>query len=444
MWGPRNGPHTPTRSERPGKAVPLLDTPCAETYYTGGVKDELTVEHWILLAATMAIVGAGSGALFSLGVFLEPIEKATAWSRTDISAVALLTWVTYGVGSFLWGMLSGRSGVRAVVVTGGFLLGLGLVLSSRATMLWQFAVAFGGLVGLAVGAFYAPLTTTASNAFKKHRGLAIGLVAAGSGLGTFTIAPLTRWLISQYDWRIAMLLLGDLAWLTIIPLALIVREKPTTAASVPTVGAHRDREPDLSLFEVARAPQFWLIALTHFTCCLAHSGPIFHMVANATDHRIAPMAAAAVFGVSGLVSIAGRIGSGMIADRLGAKRTLIVMLSLQAPAILLYVFAGGSTSFYVIGMVFGLAYGGVMPLYALLTREYFGARAMGGAYGAIFMLQAIGMGLGTFAGGWLYDRLGGYGWLFASAAAVGAAAVIIALALRAPRTALHTASPAAA
>ena len=394
---------------------------------------------WLLLAATMVIVGSGSGALFSLGVFLQPIEQATAWSRTDVSAVAFLTWVTYGVGSFVWGVLSSRSGVRTVVISGGFLLGLGLVLSSQATALWQFAITFGGLVGVAVGAFYAPLTTNASNAFKANRGLAVGLVAAGSGLGTFTIAPLARWLITNFEWRIAMLVLGDLAWLTIIPLGFLIRQERSAA-----LGPRLDRGPDLALADVARTPQFWIITLTHFTCCLAHAGPIFHMVANATDHGVAPMVAASVFGVSGLVSIGGRIGSGMIADRLGAKRTLVVMLSLQAPAILLYLLAGSAQSFYLLGIFFGLAYGGVMPLYALLTREYFGARAMGGAYGAIFALQAIGMGLGTFAGGFLYDRLGGYGWAFAAAAAIGALAIVMALALRTPRVSLEAAAPAVA
>ena len=394
---------------------------------------------WLLLAATMVIVGSGSGALFSLGVFLQPIEQATSWSRTHISAVAFLTWVTYGIGSFVWGVLAGRSGVRTVVVTGGFLLGLGLVLSSQATALWQFAITFGGLVGVAVGAFYAPLTTNASNAFKANRGLAVGLVAAGSGLGTFTIAPLARWLITNFEWRVAMLVLGDLAWVTIIPLAFLIREDRSAS-----LGPRLDRGPDFALVDVARTPQFWVITVTHFTCCLAHAGPIFHMVANATDHGVTPMVAASVFGVSGLVSICGRIGSGMIADRLGAKRTLVVMLSLQAPAILLYLLAGSAQSFYLLGIFFGLAYGGVMPLYALLTREYFGARAMGGAYGAIFALQAIGMGLGTFAGGFLYDRLGGYGWAFAAAAAIGALAIVMALALRTPRVSLEAPAPAVA
>jgi MFS family permease len=398
------------------------------------VTDVRTANRWVLLAAAVVVVALSLGTILSLGVFLAPIQGATGWSRTDISAVALLSWVTLGIGSFLWGVLSDRSGPRVVVGAGGLLLGLGLVLASQATALWQFTLAYGGLVGFAVGAFYAPLTSTVSNAFHANRGLALGLVSAGGGLGTVALAPLGRWLITEYGWRTAMLLLGDLAWLTMVPLALVVRDAPAEPAAPASAGARP--EPDLGLLQIGRTPQFWIIALTHFTCCVAHSGPIFHMVANATDHGVAQMAAAAVFGVSSLASIGGRIASGFLADRLGSKPTLVALLSLQAPAILLYVFARETASFYAIALVFGVAYGGVMPLYALLTRESFGARAMGGAYGAIYMLQAIGMGLGAFAGGWLYDRLGGYGWSFATAAAIGAAAVLIALMLRAPRLAL--------
>jgi MFS family permease len=392
----------------------------------------------------MVIVGVAMGALFSLGVFLAPIQTATAWSRTDISAVALLAWVTLGIGSFLWGALSDRTGPRVVIVAGGLLLGLGLVLASRVTALWQFALAYGGLVGLAVGAFYAPLTSMVSAAFTRNRGLALGLVSAGAGLGNFAVAPLVRWLITEYDWRIAMLLLGDLSWLVTIPLALVIRPPEARRATPAATATGAEPGRDLALGAIARRPQFWLIALVHFACCVAHAGPIFHMVANATDHGVGMMTAAVVFGVAGLASIVGRIATGLIADRVGAKRTLVAVLALQAPAILLYVAVRETASFYLLGIAFGVAYGGVMPLYALLTREYFGQRAMGGAYGAIYMLQAIGMGLGTFGGGWLYDRLGGYGLMFATAAVIAAAATLFALALRSPRPVLPTPSPAPA
>jgi MFS family permease len=429
------------------------------------VTSERSGQRWALLAAAMVIVGVAMGALFSLGVFLAPIQTATGWSRADISAVALLAWVTLGIGSFFWGALSDRTGPRIVIVVGGLCLGLGLVLASRVGALWQFTLAYGVLVGLAVGAFYAPLTSMMSKTFTTNRGLAIGLVSAGAGLGNFAVAPLVRWLITQYDWRTAMLLLGDLAWLTTIPLALAFGETPagrrrSLRSLASDGGAPAPRDPaadtastaavaeasgrDLALADIARHPQFWLIALTHFACCTAHSGPIFHMVANATDHGVGMMTAAVVFGLAGLASIVGRIATGLIADRLGSRRTLIAVLALQAPAILLYVVVRETAGFYVLGLVFGVSYGGVMPLYALLTREYFGQRAMGGAYGAIYMLQAIGMGLGAFGGGWLYDRLGGYGWAFAAAATIGALAVLLALPLRTPRLPVTRPSPAAA
>ena len=382
---------------------------------------------WVIVGVAIVIVGLGVGSLFSLAVFLNPMQTSMKWSRAGISGVALWMWTIYGIGSLMWGVLSDRWGARRIVLSAGLLLGLGLVVSSRITELWQLYVCFGGLVGVAAGAFYAPLTTTTIRWFAANRGLAVALVSAGTGLGTFVVAPLTRWLISSYDWRVAMLILGDLAWLVIVPLAFLIREAPRPAGG----GA----ETAVSLLDIGRSPQFWLIALTHFACCIAHSGPIFHMVTNAIDQGVPSMTAATILGISGLASLGGRVVSGVAADRWGAKRTLIAMLSLQAPAIFLYLFIRSAGGFYALAVLFGTSYGGVMPMYALLTREYFGARAMGPAYGAIFMLQAIGMGLGAYGGGWAYDHLGTYAWLFGMATAVAAAAVLFALPLRAPRVA---------
>ena len=381
---------------------------------------------WVIVLAAVVIVGVGVGALFSLGVFLEPMQRSMSWSRGGISGVALWMWVTYGIGSLMWGVLSDRIGARRVVVGGGLLLGLGLVLASRITSLWELYATFGGVVGVAAGAFYAPLTTTATRWFTTNRGLAVALVSAGTGLGTFVVAPLTRWLITTWDWRTAMLVLGDLVWLVVVPLGLLVRDAPDHLAA-------KD-EASVPLADVSRSPQFWLIAVTHFACCIAHSGPIFHMVTHAIDQGVPGMTAATILGVSGLASLTGRVVAGVSADRWGAKQTLIAMLSLQAPAIFLYLFTDSVSGFYALALLFGMSYGGVMPMYALLTREYFGARAMGTAYGAIFMLQAIGMGLGAYWGGWFYDTFGTYGWLFGSATAVAATAILFALPLRAPRT----------
>jgi MFS family permease len=387
---------------------------------------------WIVVAASAAIVCVGMGALFSLGVFLKPMAETMGWSRGAISTVALLNWMAMGLGSFVWGALSDRLGTRAVAVAGGLLLGLGLVLSSQVQALWQLDVTFGVMVGFAVGAFYAPLTSTATKWFTARRGLAVALVSSGIGVGILAIAPLARALTSAWDWRVALLVIGDLAWLIVVPAALLIRETPGDVGAAAMGGAARAGR-EYSTRQVLTAPQFWAIALTHFACCAAHSGPIFHMVTHATDQGIGPMAAATALGVSGLASIAGRLGGGLLADRFGAKSTLLAGLALQAAMIVLYLFVRELGPFYALAVVFGVSYGGVMPLYALVTREYFGEKVMGAAYGGVFLVSTLGMGLGSFAGGVLYDRLGSYTWLYAGSFAIGAAAVLLALTFRAPR-----------
>jgi MFS family permease len=382
---------------------------------------------WVVVGAAATIVCVGVGALFSLGVFLVPIERSTGWSRGAISTVALLNWVAMGLGSFVWGAVSDRLGGRGVALAGGFLLGLGLVLSSQVQALWQLYVTFGVVVGFAVGAFYAPLTATATRWFSARRGLAVALVSSGIGLGILLVSPLARALTSAWDWRVAMLVLGDLAWLVIIPTALLIRDPGAMEAA-----AAGDAGPDFSTGRVLRAPQFWAIALTHLACCAAHAGPIFHMVTHAIDQGVPAMAAATALGISGLASIAGRIGGGLIADRVGAKRTLIAGLTLQAAIIAAYLLARELWSFYALAIVFGVAYGGVMPLYALVTREYFGDRIMGTAYGAVFLVSALGMGLGSLAGGVIHDRLGAYAWLYLGSAVVAAMAVVLAFTFRRP------------
>jgi MFS family permease len=156
------------------------------------------------------------------------------------------------------------------------------------------------------------------------------------------------------------------------------------------------------------------------------------MVTHGIDQGLTKIVAATAFGVSGFSSIAGRVGCGILADRFGAKRTLVVGLALQASMVFLYLFARDAGSFYALALVFGVAYGGVMPLYAIVTREYFGERIMGTAYGAVFLISTLGMGLGSFAGGAIYDRLGSYAWLFLGSAAIGVGAVALALAFRQP------------
>lgn len=380
---------------------------------------------WVIVAVGALMTCVGMGAMFSLAVFLQPMSDATGWSRTGVSSAMTLDFLVMGVAAFGWGAITDRFGPRIVVVAGAVLLGLGLALASRATSLIEFQLAYGVLVGLAAGSFFAPMIATTASWFEKHRSIAVSLVSAGMGVAPMTISPFARWLISTYDWRTAQLTIGVVAWLLLLPASLLVRRAPASAAGM---GGAASGDPGLTVAQALRSRQFIVLALTFFACCATHSGPIFHTVCYAISCGLPVMTAVTIYSVEGLAGLGGRVLFGVLGDRFGAKPVLVVGLMVQALAAGSYLFAGSLGEFYAVAVVFGMTYGGVMPLYAVLAREYFGPRIMGTVFGAAAMVSSLGMALGPSVGGWVFDRFGGYQWLYVGSFAVGLGAAAIALA----------------
>jgi len=387
---------------------------------------------WVIVAAGALMTCVGFGTMLSLAVFLQPISKAMGWSTAGVSAAATLDFLCMGFAAFVWGTLSDRYGTRIVVLAGSILLGIGLVTASQAQELWQFQLCFGVLIGIAAGSFYAPMMALASAWIDKHRSLAVALVSAGMGVSPVTVAPTASMLITAYDWRTAMLVIGIAAWALLIPACFLVRPAPQGAG---TAAANTNDEPatEWTAARALRTPQFITLALAHFACCAAHSGPIFHMVSYAMVCGIAPLTAVTVYSVAGFSGLGGRLLLGAMADRIGAKPVLVGGLFVQALCIATYLAVFRLGEFYALSVVFGLAYGGVMPLYAVLVREFFGARIMGTMFGAVSAFASLGMALGPWAGGRLYDVFGSYVWLFIGSAGIGLGAVAIALTFKAPR-----------
>jgi MFS family permease len=381
---------------------------------------------WIVVGAGALMTCVGMGAMLSLAVFLQPISEAMGWSRGGVSAAATLDFLCMGLAAFFWGALSDRFGTRIVVLCGSVLLGTGLVAASQATNLLQFQLLFGILIGVAAGSFYAPMIAAASAWIEDHRSLAVALVSAGMGVAPLTVAPFASWLIAAYDWRTAMLVIGLVAWALLIPASFLVRPAPQPANPAAAGGADA---PDVAwtAAQAFRTPQFITLAGAHFACCAAHSGPIFHMVSYAMICGIAPMTAVSVYSVAGLSGLGGRLALGALADRIGAKHVLVGGLFVQAMAVATYLAVGRLGEFYALSVIFGLAYGGVMPLYAVLVREFFGARIMGTVFGAVSAFASLGMALGPWFGGWVFDTFNGYGWLYVGSFGIGIAAVAVAL-----------------
>jgi MFS family permease len=381
--------------------------------------------RWVIVALGGLMGCVAIGAMFSLAVFLTPMSEESGWSRAGVSFAMTINFIVMAFGSFAWGAASDRWGARVVTLCGAVLLGGALVLASRASSLLAFQLTYGILIGAAASAFFAPMIATVTGWFETRRNLAVSLVSAGMGMAPLTISPFASWLITHYGWRTAMFYIGVLAWVLLIPAASFVRPPPVVAPA-----GHADApvaKPDKG--EIGRAltsPQFLVLGFTFMLCCMAHSGPIFHVVSYAMYCGLGAMAAVSVYSVEGLAGLGGRVVVGLLADRFGAKRVLIVTLTVQAFAIAAYLQVNELSEFYALAVIFGVAYGGGMPLYASLARDYFGQRIMGTVFGAATMLSSLGMAIGPVAGGWVFDTYRNYAWLYIASAAVAVGAVLLA------------------
>ena len=390
--------------------------------------------RWVIVAAGGLLGCLAIGAMFSLPVFLLPISRDTGWSVTGVSSAMTIGFLAMAFASIGWGSLSDRWGARPIVLIGSVLLAVSLMAASWATSLIAFQVVFGGVVGIATAAIFAPMMACVTGWFDTHRSLAVSLVSAGMGMAPMTMSPFAAWLVSGYDWRTALQIIAVVVAVIMIPVSLLVRQAPVLAVGAAAASPEEEAQSTMTTSQVLKSPLFIILLLTNFFCCATHSGPIFHTVSYAITCGIPVMAAVSIYSVEGLAGMGGRVVFGLLGDRFGAKRVLVLGLLAQAFGALAYVFAAGLGSFYAVAALFGFIYAGVMPLYAVLARENFPLRMMGTVIGGTAMAGSLGMATGPIAGGMIYDAMASYTWLYVGSWGIGLGAFLIALTFRpAPR-----------
>jgi MFS family permease len=390
--------------------------------------------RWIIVAAGGLLGCVAIGGLFSLPVFLLPIAQDTGWSTTGISTAMTLAFVALAVGSIGWGTLSDRVGPRVVVLAGSLLLTAGLALASLATSLVAFQLLFGVVVGVSAAAIFAPMMACVTGWFDTRRSLAVSLVSAGMGMAPMTMSPLAAWLVQAYDWRTSLQIIAALVAALMVPTAFLVRRPPSLSQAPAAAEPGRAHEPQLSVGQALRSAPFLILVATSFLSCATHSGPIFHTVSYAVTCGIPLMAAVSIYSLEGLAGLGGRLVFGLLGDRYGAARVLVLALLAQAIVALGYMYARELGSFYAVAAMFGFTYAGVMPLFAVIARENFPLRMMGTVIGGTTMASSLGMALGPVLGGVIYDTFSSYAWLFIGAFTLGIAAFLAALAFtRLPR-----------
>jgi MFS family permease len=384
--------------------------------------------RWVIVAAGGLLGCVAIGGMFSLPVLLQPITRDTGWSVAGVSSAMTIGFLAMACASVIWGTLSDRIGPRPVLLTGSIVIAASLALASRATSLIEFQLLFGLLVGVATAAIFPPMMATVTGWFETHRSLAVSLVSAGMGMAPMTMSPLVAWLVSSHDWRTTMQILAVVVASIMIPVSLLVRRPPALAGGAAASG---DEGPsEMSISQAVKSPQFIILLATNFFCCATHSGPIIHTVSYAVSCGIPLIAAVSIYSVEGLAGLFGRIGFGLLGDRFGAKRVLVIGLLLQAFGALAYVFVRELAAFYAVAALFGFIYAGTMPLYAAIARENFPLKIMGTVIGGTAMAGSLGMATGPVAGGLIYDTFASYAWLYIGAWGMGLGAFLLAMSFR--------------
>ena len=359
---------------------------------------------WRLLAS-LALSTIGGIGLWSVVVSLPAIEAEFGVDRGGASLPYTATMVGFALGGVLMGRLADRFGIVVPVVLGACMLGIGYVAASEATSLWQFMLAQALLIGLlGSSATFGPLVADVSLWFKRRRGIAVAVVASGNYLAGTLWPPLLQHAIAAVGWRQAHMAIGFLCVSTMLPLALALRRRPPLEEH-GTVGPMR------AFPGVARlSPSVLqgLLVIAGLACCIAMSMPQVHIVAYCADLGYGPARGAEMLSLMLGFGVVSRLGSGLIADRIGGAGTLMLGSTLQCMALFFYLPFDGLASLYVVSALFGLAQGGIVPSYALIVRDHFPAREAGARVSLVLMATVLGMALGGWMAGAIYDLTGSY------------------------------------
>lgn len=396
---------------------------------------------WVVLAASLAIHTIGMGAPTVLFVTLKPIALEFDWPRAGPSLAYSLLMIGSGVGGIAMGWWMDRRGVMYPVMFGATMIVAGSLMASQAESRTSFYVANGLLIGLlGKSALIAPLVANATRWFDRRRGLAVAIIASGQGLAGAVWPPVVQQVSDLVGWRGAYGWFAVFALLTMLPLALLLRRPPPDSAPGAGEMASGANGEVLGLRPRTVQGLLWFAVIG---CCGAMSMPIVHLVSLATDLGHPQLHAAQLLSVLFATAFISRIGFGLLADRIGAFPTLLIASSSQAVMMIAFAFVQSLGGLYVAAALFGLGFAGIMPCYALVIRVLFPASQAGWRIAGQYLFGAIGMGLGGWLGGAMYDLSGSYTWAFLIGFLLnlGNIAVILPLALR-HRTAVLRLQPA--
>ena len=368
---------------------------------------------WARLGLLLLVSSIGGVGMWSVVVTLPAVQAEFGVARAGAALPYTLTMLGFAAGGVVMGRASDRFGIARVAAFAGVMLAAGYVLASRTNDLLTYALMHGLLIGmLGSGALFGPVMADASLWFRRRRGLAVAIAAAGNYVAGAVWPPVVAAATQSYGWRAAELGIGVAMLLTVTPLAWLLRA-PSPVQQGP-VDASTIAATSQSRLGLTPGMLLTLLVAAGLGCCVAMSMPQVHIVAYCADLGFGPARGAEMLSLMLGLGIISRIGSGWVADRIGGLPTLLTGSLLQGASLSLFLFFDTLTSLYLISGLFGLFQGGIVPSYAIIVREYFPARGAGAKVGLVLAATIVGMALGGWMTGEIFDRTGSYRLAFAN------------------------------
>ncbi|MXN49378.1 MFS transporter [Shinella kummerowiae] len=383
--------------------MPLLET---KTVAPGGFDPgEIDSGYaWWRLVLTLVIGTVACVGNWSVVVLLPTLQLEFETVRGGASLPYTGTMLGFALGGVVMGRLADRVGIVAPVLIGAFLLSFGYIVAAFTTDIWQFT-ALSVVIGLGSAAGFAPLISDLSHWFRKHRALAVAFAASGSYLSGAVWPLIIEHFQATQGWRATHVGIGLFVPLVMVPVALLLRRRLQTTNYLQAEAATAAARNELGLKPNALQA---ILVVAGFACCMAMSMPQVHIVAYCGDLGYGVAVGTQIIALMLGLGVVSRLASGALADRIGAGPMLILGSSMQALALLLYLFFNSETSLYVISSLFGLFQGGIVPMYAVIIRQFLPPREAGVRISLVLMATVLGMACGGLAAGYIFDATGSY------------------------------------
>lgn len=401
---------------------------------------------WLVVIASMAMVSMAFGAMYLIVVGMVPVSQEMGWPRSVPSLANGLNWAGAGLGGVLMGWFADRHGAGRSAIIGAFSLAAGCVLAGTMQGEWALYASHLLLLGIfGKGALMVPLLSNATRWFDRNRGFALAVVGSGQSVAGMVLPPVFRYAMDVAGWRNVMIGYGIACFVVILPLSLLLRQSapvvPQSAAGGDAADRDRDRNResvplpgDDAVAAVRRAvPSLTLlhalICLAIIGCCVAMAMPIVHLMSHAIDLGFSAARGAEMLSLLLAGGFVSRLGFGLLADRIGGLRTILIGSVGQAATLSLFIWVDDLTGLYLAALAFGLAFGGLVTTYSLVARELFPLREVGWRIGVILLCGTLGMAGGGYLGGLVFDLAGSYRIAFLTGVAFNLGNLVIVLGL---------------